>query len=146
MNTTFVCKIKYDKLQDDGNKSKTTELYLVRALSFSEAEERITESIINNITKEFYVDDIKPVKIYDVLINEDGDRFFKVKINWLMLNEKTGKEKKQPANILVYSFDINSAKSIFETEMKKTMADYVIEKIEETKILDAFLYNSDGNV
>ena len=34
--------------------------------------------------------------------------------------------------------DINEAKEIIVSEMKKTMIDYTIQKIEETKILDVF--------
>ena len=41
--TWFECKIRYEKTMEDGMQKKVTEAYVVDALSFSEAEERIIE-------------------------------------------------------------------------------------------------------
>ena len=44
MHTWFECKIRYEKLMENGMNKKVTEPYLVDALSFTEAEARITAS------------------------------------------------------------------------------------------------------
>ena len=36
----FTCKIKYDKVSEEGLMKKESETYMVDALSFTEAEER----------------------------------------------------------------------------------------------------------
>ena len=41
----FECKVKFDKMMDDGIQKTVTEAYLVDALSFTEAEARITEEM-----------------------------------------------------------------------------------------------------
>ena len=55
----FECKIRYEKVMEDGLQKKVTENYVVDALSFSEAEERITEEMSSYISGEFDVADIK---------------------------------------------------------------------------------------
>lgn len=39
----FICKIRYEKTGEDGLQKKVTETYVVDALTFTEAEARITE-------------------------------------------------------------------------------------------------------
>ena len=41
MHTWFECKIRYEKVMENGMNKKVTEPYLVDALSFTEAEARI---------------------------------------------------------------------------------------------------------
>lgn len=38
MSTWFECKVKYDKMMENGMQKKVTEPYMVDALSFTEAE------------------------------------------------------------------------------------------------------------
>ena len=59
MHTWFECKIRYEKMMENGMNKKVTEPYLVDALSFTEPEKRIIEEITPYITGEFTVSDIK---------------------------------------------------------------------------------------
>lgn len=45
MHTWFECKIRYEKVVENGMQKKVTEPYLVDALSFTEAEARIIEEM-----------------------------------------------------------------------------------------------------
>ena len=45
MHTWFECKIRYEKVMENGMQKKVTEPYLVDALSFTEAEARIIEEM-----------------------------------------------------------------------------------------------------
>ena len=45
MHTWFECKIRYEKVMENGMNKKVTEPYLVDALSFTEAEARIIEEM-----------------------------------------------------------------------------------------------------
>ena len=55
----FECKIKYEKVMEDGLQKQVTETYVVDALSFTEAEKRIMEEMSSYISGEFTVKDIK---------------------------------------------------------------------------------------
>ena len=136
----FECKISYEKVMDDGLPKKVTEIYLVDAVSFAEAEARIIEETRPFITGEFTVTGIKRARISELFLDENGDLYYEVKINFITLNEKTGKEKKTPAYMLVQASTIDEAKTQLETGMKGTLSDYVVESIKETKIMDIFLH------
>ena len=43
MNNWYECKVKYEKTLETGTQKKVTEAYLVDAMSFTEAENRIIE-------------------------------------------------------------------------------------------------------
>ena len=50
MATWFECKVKYEKLTENGQQKAVTEPYLVDALSFTEAEARIIEEMTPFVT------------------------------------------------------------------------------------------------
>ena len=63
MHTWFLCKIRYEKVMENGMQKKVTEPYLVDALSFTEAEARIIEEVTPFISGEFTVSDISRAHI-----------------------------------------------------------------------------------
>lgn len=135
----FECKISYVKMMEDGRLKKATEPYLVDALSFTEAEARIVEEAKVFISGEFIVKDIKRARLSETFLGE-GDKYYKVKVSYITLDAQSGREKKTPAYMLVQASTIDDAKSRFAEGMKGTMADYVVESITETKVVDVFPY------
>lgn len=146
MHNWFECRISYEKMMENGMLKKVTEPYLVDALSFTEAEARIIENLRPFITGEFVVTDIKRSRLSEIFFNENGDKYYKVKVNFITLDEKSGSEKKTPAFMLAQASTIEEAKERFEESMKGTMSDYVVESIKETKIMDVFPYESGKEV
>ena len=71
MHTWFECKIRYEKLMENGMNKKVTEPYLVDALSFTEAEARIIEEMTPFITGEFTVSDIKRANYSELFPSEE---------------------------------------------------------------------------
>ena len=129
---------------DSGVQKTVTEPYLVDALSFTEAEARIIEEMKPFISGEFTVSDIKRVKFSDSFFNETGDRYYKAKLYFITLDEKSGSEKKTAINMLIQASELKEAVEVVETEMKKTMIDYSIAAVTETAIMDVFPYDA-GN-
>lgn len=140
MHNWFECKISYDKMMENGMQKKVTEPYLVDALSFTEAEARIIEEIRPFISGEFTVTDVKRARLAELFFNENGDRFYKVKVYFITLDEKTAAEKKISAQILVQASGLKEAIAVLEEGMKGSMADYVIASVSETMIMDVFPY------
>ncbi len=143
MYNWFECKLRYDKMLETGVQKTVTEPYLVDALSFTEAEARIIEEIKPYISGEFTISDIKRVKYSDTFFNESGDRYFKARLYFITLDDKSGAEKKTAVNMLVQATLLKEAVEIIETEMKKTMIDYSIASVVETAIMDVFPYSGD---
>ncbi len=138
MANWFECKIRYDKLQENGSAKKVTEAYLVDALSFTEAEARITEEETPFISGEFSVSAVKRTKIAEIFWNEAGDRWYLVKVAFITIDEKTASEKRSNSLILVQASDFKNAYDTFVEGMKGTMADYEIVQMTETPYMDVY--------
>lgn len=141
MYNWFECKVSYEKILENGMQKKVTEPYLVDALSFTEAEARIIEEIKPYISGEFTIADIKRAKLSELFFNDNGDRFFKAKVMFITLDEKSGTEKKTAAQMLAQASDIKEALKVIEKGMEGTLADYVIASLTETAIMDVFPYS-----
>ena len=142
MSTCFECVIKYDKVQENGMEKKVSESYLVDAISFTEAEARIIEEMKPFISGYFLVSGIKRSNISELFFDETGDKWFKCKVNFITLDEKSGAEKRTASYMLVYASTVDEADKNLKEGMKGTLADYEIESIKETKIMDVYPYNS----
>ena len=139
MHSWFTCRISYEKVLENGLQKKVTEPYLVDALSFTDVEE-----IRPFISGEFTVADIKRAHYSELFFNENGDRFYKVRIYFITLDEKSGAEKRTLARMLVQASSLKDAISIFEEGMKKTLADYRLIEASETQIMDVFPFNGEA--
>lgn len=140
MYNWFECKVKFDKTAEDGKIVKVSESYLVDALSFTEAEERMIEEMKPFISGEFSVANIKRVKINEMFFHDDGDKWYRFKVNYITLDEEKGVEKKVPVAMMVQASEIGQALSRLHEGMKGSMADYEVVTIAETLIMDVFKY------
>ena len=145
MHTWFECKIRYEKVMENGMNKKVTEPYLVDALSFTEAEARIIEEMTPFITGEFTVSDIKRANYSELFPSEEeaADRWFKCKLIFITLDEKSGAEKKTSTQVLVQAADLRDAVKKLDEGMKGTMADYKIASVAETPIMDVYPYSAE---
>lgn len=140
MHNWFECKVKYEKTLENGMQKKVSEPYLVDALSFTEAEARIIKEITPFITGEFSVANIKRANFSELFFDETGDKWYKCKVNFITLDEKSGAEKKTASYLLAQAPDFAKALGNLLEGMKGTMADYEISSINETAIMDIFPY------
>ena len=138
----FECKIRYEKVMEDGLQKKVTENYVVDALSFSEAEERITEEMSSYISGEFDVADIKKAAYREIFFSDDemADKWYKAKLQFITYDEKTDKEKRSSVTYLVQAGSFNGAVKNIDEAMGGTMIDYVISSVAETTLMDVYEY------
>ena len=137
----FICKVRYEKMQEDGMQKKVTESYVIDALSFTEAEARATEEVAPYLKGDFEINAVKKSNIAEIVENasdpdEDG-RWFDFKVNYI-IDEKTGEEKRWASHTLVKAPDLHTALRRFDNHMRTTLADFEIAAIIETPILDVF--------
>lgn len=142
MHEWFECKIKYEKTMENGLVKKVNEPYLVDAISFTEAEKRIIEEITPFMTGEFQVSDIKRARYAELFETpqESADRWFKAKLTFITLDEKSGAEKKTSQNVLIQAADLRAAVTRLDEGMKDSMMDYIISSIAETPLIDVYKY------
>lgn len=144
MQKWFECSLKYDKVMENGLEKKVTELHLVDALSITEAEARLIEEMNPFMQGEFQCKGIKEAKYSEIFFSEEesADRYFKCKLLFITLDEKSGKEKTTSTQILVQAADLRDAVGKLDEGMKGTMVDYRIASVSETKIMDVYPYES----
>ncbi len=146
MTTFYIATVKCDKTMESGAIKRVSEKLLVEAESFTECEAMVTEYMQ---PQEFEVAGIAKTKYCELLrestVNEEGKReyvvdgdesYFGVKICFMMLDEKSGKDKKSYTDLLVLAKDIDDARCMVISAMNETMAAYTIESIKKTNILD----------
>ena len=137
MSQWFETKVKYDKtMLDTGAIKSVTEPYLVDALSFTEAEARITKEMEPFVSGELTVTAVRKVRFEDVLYHEGGDRWYKVKINMITIDEKTGAEKRSASFSLVQASEFKLALDYFLEAMKSVLFDFEIVNITEMAYID----------
>lgn len=119
---------------------KVTEAYTVEALSFSEAEAKITEELSSYISGEFLIADIKIAPYREVFFAEadSADRWYRARLAFITIDEKTEREKRTPVTYLVNAGGLASCVRNIEQFMSSTMIDYAIVSIQETALMDVF--------
>ena len=139
-STWYECKIRYEKTTETGEQKKVSELYAVDALSFTEAESNIIKEMSDFIQGVFEVKGIKEAPYGEIFFsdNTSDDKWFKVKLCFITLDEKTEKVKKSNVLYLVQANNIKNAISNVEAVMSKTMIEYTIKSVTETQIFDVY--------
>ena len=141
----FECRLKYQKIDENGKEKKVSELYLVEAVTFTDAESRINKEIEAYISGEFNVVNIKIANYSEIIPYEGGDKWFKSKVVFTSLDEEKGKERKTNAYMLVQAENLKEAFENLDKAMEGTISDYTIAAIAESPIMDLFPYFSENN-
>lgn len=144
MKNWYVCAIKFDKTLENGVTKKVTEKYLVDALSFTEAEQRIIEEMTPYIVGEFEVRAVSRENISEIFNKEGSDLWFKAKINFISIDEKSGMEKKSKSTVYVNADSLQNAVINIMDGMKNTMSDWELFSITETAIVDMYNYKKES--
>ena len=145
MNYWFECKVSYERQADSMGMKKVSESYLVDALSFTEAEERIIKEVRPFVSVgELDVVNIRRARIAELFLNDEAedDRYFRAKVNFITVDEKSGSEKKTSATMIVKSDSLPNAVTELKAQLDSQMASYEIAVVTDTQILDVFQYEA----
>lgn len=139
----FETKIRYAKTQEDGTQKNVTELYVVDALSFTEAESEILEEMKVYISGDYKITDIKPAAYHEIFFTDmdKDDKWYKAKLQFITIDEKTEKEKRSTVVYLVQAATLGAAVKNIDEVIGGTMIDYAIASVAETQIMDVFEHN-----
>lgn len=138
----FEVKVKYTKVDEDGRQRKVSELYLLDAVSFTEAESRIIEELREIIQGDFYIEAIKKSNITELVESKDGndDKWFKAKVAIIDADSISGREKRSNQYFLVAGSDVDKSLE----NLQKALSTYVIStdvvQIGDSNIMDVFPY------
>ncbi len=139
MSNWFECKVKYQKVDENGKQKGVSELYMVDAVSFTDAESRITKELEDYAgLGEFIVASIKTTNYAEIIPNESGDRWFKCKAVFISFDEKSGKERRTSSSILVQATDVKDAYEVLSKALSTSISDFTIPMVQESSIMDIF--------
>lgn len=81
-------KVRFKKQLENGKIKDVVEPYLVKADSFTEAEARVTKEVTPYISGEFSVAAVTKSNVSEIFYDPNGDRWYKVKANFIHIDEK----------------------------------------------------------
>ena len=138
----FEAKVKYIKINEDGREKKVNEAYLLDAMSYTEAESRITHEMESVIKGDYYISSLKKSNITELVPSEDenDDRWYKAKVNIIDADEVSGKEKSTAQYYLVAAADTDRALENLKKNLSTFVVPYEIANISDTKFIDVFPY------
>ena len=136
--TWFECKVRYEQTQEDGMNKMVTETYVYKAADFGEAYDKAIKNMSTFISGDFGITAMKIAQYGEVVMQDDRteEKYYRVKVNLIILDEKTQKEKKTACYYLVNADSVEKARKYTDTALSDTIMDYVIEAVQEAKIID----------
>lgn len=146
MKQWFEVSASYYKVLENGVTKKVTEPYLVDSLSFTESEATTIDEISAYIDGEFTIKAIKRSNIAEVWDDYDGEQdaaYWRIKCDFLALDEKSGNEKRTSMHILLKAPSYDKVIPMFQERMKGSVSDYEVVKVEKTAIVDVIRYKGD---
>lgn len=143
MATWFSVRVVYDATNEKGMSIKKKELYLIDAMSFTEAEARVIGEVTPYTDGGLSVTAMKLENIAEIFNTEreDADIWYRIKVQFMTLDEKSGKEKKEAHVYLVKGASTEDATKNMHERMKGAMVDYTIHTVSETQYMDVFFYD-----
>ena len=132
----FESKVRLERISEDGMQMKFNELYVVNSMSFTETEAKLNEKVSQYSQGEFDVLTEVRAKYKEIFFSdcEQDDLFYKVKVDFVTLDERTEKQKHSKVDYLVQASSIESAKRNVDEVLGGTMMDYKILAVSETAI------------
>lgn len=143
-STWFETKVKYQKTMEDGSEKVVSEAYVVDALSFTEAESAIIDEMSVYVSGELKVSGIGKAGYGEIFFSDvdDDDKWYKAKLQSITIDEKSEKEKRSNVTYLVQAKSLARALRYIDEVMGKTMIDYDVIGLNETKLMDVFEHHA----
>lgn len=130
--------VAYEKMGEDGLVKKTKETVVVEAASLGDAETRVLEETAPMSAGETKCIKAGLANYKEIFFADEGDIFYKAKVNFITIDEYTDKEKKTANYYLTNASSIENARRNIVEVFNGTMIDYVIANLGESSIVDVY--------
>ena len=140
----FETAVRYERQMENNIQKMVTETYVVDAFTFGEAEEAITKEMTAFVSGEFNVKNITPANYGEIFFSDvdDDDKWYKAKLQFITIDEKSEKEKRSNVTYLVQAKSLARALRYIDEVMGKTMIGYDVVGLNETKLMDVFEHHA----
>ena len=129
MNKWYLCTVAYERQGDEMGLRKVSESYLVDALSFTEAEERV-------------IKEVTPlVSFGELLLDERGNgKYYRARVGFVEINQATGQERSVNTAMVVQADTLKEAVAKLVDYLEEGRTSYEVIGIAELDILDVYRY------
>lgn len=141
MKTYYECRVKFDRVEESGRHKQITETYLIDAVSYGEAEERIYDELRRITSGASRVCNIRPANYSEVIGIEGGDRYYKARVKTTLIDDNSGASKRAVATSLVCASTVEEAAACIHKAWERCVIDYTILTITESPVVEVMLYD-----
>lgn len=137
-STWFEVVIRYDKTTENGLQKKVNEQYTIEAQTFGEAEEDVAKVMAPYVKGDMEIKKINRAAYKEIIFSdkEKDTAWFVAKVDFIILNEKTEKEKKETMVFLVAADTLETARTYTEDVLRTTMYEHEFRTITKSKTID----------
>ena len=144
----FEGKVKYIRIGEDGRERKVAEVYLLDAMSYTEAESRIIREMEGITSGEFWITGLKKSNVTEVVYTTDvnDDRWYKAKVAIVDADEVSGREKRSFLYYLVAASDASRALENLNKALETFVVPWEVVGVSDSQVADVFHYVAEGEV
>lgn len=136
----YLCTVSYERQADNTGLHKVSESYLVDALSFTEAEERVIKEVTPLVSfGALEVVGIRPMRL-SLLLDDRGSGYYRARVGFIEINPATGQERSVNTAMVVRADTLKEAVAKLADYLDEGRTSYEIVGIAELDILDVYRY------
>lgn len=142
----FEGKVKFIRIGEDGRERKVAEVYLLDAMSYTEAESRIIREMEGITSGEFWITGLKKSNVTEVVESTDvnDDRWYKAKVAIVDADEVSGREKRSFLYYLVAASDASRALENLNKALETFLVPWEVVSVSDSQVSDVFPYVSES--
>ena len=138
--TKFIeVKAKVKRPLSNGERKVMNETYIVDAMSVMEAETLVMNAITPLADGEAVTYAIRKSNITEIVYDTDAEQWYRAKVNYIVIDEKSGVEKKSSVYYLIEADSFEDAFKNLKESLEGIVLDYEIANISESNIIDVIL-------
>lgn len=140
MRRWYTVKVKYTKkIEKNGEEDykQVNESFLLPAVSFTDAEARITKEIAKEAQGEFLPSAMSVTEVTDIFRSDAGGQWYLCKIT-ISEEDDNGKTSKTKQNYMVEVLSVQEANASLDERLSDAMFSYETTNVDRSPIVDVF--------
>ncbi len=134
------------RIDEYGRELRVSEIYLLDAMSYTEAESRIIREMESITSGDFWITRLKKSNVTEVVESTDAndDRWYKAKVAIIDADKVSGREKRSFLYYLVAASDVSRALENLNKALETFMVPWKVVSVSDSHVSDIFPYVAEG--
>ena len=142
----FEVDVRRIRIDEYGRELRVSEIYLLDAMSYTEAESRIIREMESITSGDFWITRLKKSNVTEVVESTDAndDRWYKAKVAIIDADKVSGREKRSFLYYLVAASDVSRALENLNKALETFMMPWKVGSVSDSHVSDIFPYVAEG--